>query len=174
MNDSPETLRWLQEIIDRSAATAGPAIKRNFIGGGWSMTAEEFVAFWDAQPMASISTVSTEANVHVAPLEPKLIDGKFYIPTFPNSQRLRDHRAEPRCAIASWDGPYQAVIVYGTVREVDGDPTNRTSETGAEQGYVPGAMMTIEVTPTRIYAIRPPKGHPAHERPEGGGSERSR
>ena len=68
----------------------------------------------------------------------------------------------PRCAIASWEGPYRAVIVYGTAGEVVGDPTSRTSETGAEQGYAPAAMLTIEVTPTRIYAIQPPKGHPAH------------
>ena len=163
MNETPETLHRLQEIIDRSAASAGPAIKRNFISGGWSMSAEEFVAFWNTDPMASVSTASPAANVHVAPLEPRLVNGKFYIPTFPDSARLQDHRANPRCAIAASDGPYRAVIVYGTAREVDGDPTNRTSETASEQSYPAGAMVTIEVTPTRIYGIRPPEGHPAHE-----------
>jgi len=100
--------------------------------------------------------------VHAAPLEPRLIDGKFYIPTFPDSQRLRDHRARARCAIVSWDGPYRAVIVYGVAREVHGDPGGRAVEAGAEQGYSPGAMVTVEVSPTRIYAIRPPAGHHAH------------
>lgn len=112
--------------------------------------------------MASISTVASDGDVHFAPLEPKLVDGKFYIPTFSDSQRLRDHLANPHCAIAAWDGPYQAVIVYGTARVVKGDPTNRTSETAMEQGYATDAMVTIEVTPTRIYGIRPPEGHPAH------------
>lgn len=163
MKETPKTLRTLQQIIDRSAATAGSALKRNFVGGGWSMSAEEFVAFWDRKPMASISTVSASGEVHVAPLEPRLIDGKFYIPTFPDSARLGDHRANPRCAIASWDGPYRAVIVYGAAREVNGDPTGRTGETASEQRYAPGSMITIEITPTRIYAIRPPEGHPAHE-----------
>lgn len=162
MNESPETLRWLQQIIDESARSAGPAIKRNFIGGGWAMSAEEFVAFWDSGPMASLSTVSTDGQVHVAPLEPKLVDGRFYLPTFPDSQRLRDHRANARCAIGSWDGPYHAVIVYGTAREVEGNPTGHTLETAGEQGYAPGEMVTIEVTPTRLYAIRAPEGHPAH------------
>jgi hypothetical protein len=161
VNETRETLARLQEIIDRSAAAAGPAIKRNFIGGGWAMSAQEFVAFWDAKPMASISTVSTKGEVHVAPLEARLIDGKFYIPTFPDSARLRDHRAHPRCAITSWDGPYRAVIVYGDARAVDADPTGRTEETAAEQRYAARSMLTIEVTPTRIYAIRPPEGHPA-------------
>lgn len=167
MNETPETLRNLQQIIDRSAASAGLAIKRNFIGGGWAMSAQEFVAFWDGGPMASISTVSASGDVHVAPLEPSLVDGKFYVPTFPDSQRLRDHRANPRCAIASWDGPYRAIIVYGTAREVSSNPTSRTTETADEQGYTQDSMITIEVTPTRIYAIRPPKGHPAHQEPGG-------
>ena len=93
-------------------------------------------------------------------MDPKLVDGKFYLPTFPDSQRLRDHRVNPRCAIAAWDGPYRAVIIYGTAREVTGDPANRTSGAAVEQEYEPGAMVTVELTPTRIYAIRPPEGHP--------------
>jgi hypothetical protein len=161
VNETPETLARLQEILDKSAATAGPAVKRNFIGGGWAMSAEEFVAFWDRGPMASISTVSERGEVHAAPLEPRLVDGCFYIPTFPDSQRLRDHRANPRCAIAAWDGPYRAVIVYGTARETTGDSTGRSAETAEEQGYAARAMVTIEVTPTRIYGIRPPAGHQA-------------
>jgi len=161
VNETPETLRRLQEIIERSTASAGTAIKRNFIGGGWSMSAEEFVAFWDAGPMASVSTVSDRGRVHVAPLEPRLVDGKFYVPTFPDSQRLLDHRANGRCAIAAWDGPYRAVIVYGTAREVDSDPTGRNEEAAGEQRYPSRGMVTIEIAPTRIYAIRPPAGHHA-------------
>jgi hypothetical protein len=161
VDESPETLRRLQEIIERSAASAGPAIQRNFIGGGWAMSAEEFVAFWDARPMASVSTTSSRGAVHVAPLEPRLVDGRFYVPTFPDSQRLRDHRANARCAIAAWEGPYRAVIVYGSAREAGGDPTGRTEETEVEQRYAAGAMLTIEIAPTRIYGIRPPEGHHA-------------
>jgi hypothetical protein len=163
VNETPDTLSRLQALIDRSAATAGSAVKRNFIGGGWSMSAEEFVAFWNAGPMASVSTVSRAGQVHVAPLEPKLVDGKFYLPTFPDSQRLRDHHANARCAIAAWDGPYRAVIVYGTARECSADPTGRVIKTAVEQGYAPDAMVTVEVTPARIYAIRPPEGHHAYQ-----------
>ena len=161
MNEMPETLAHLQRIIDRSAATAGPAITRNFIGGGWAMSAEEFVAFWGDGRMASISTATASGVVHTVPLDLMLIDGTFYIPTFPDSQRLRDHKSNPRCAIASWDGPYRAVIVYGTAREVLHNPTGRTEASAVEQGYDAGAMVTIAVTPTRIYAIRPPEGHHA-------------
>jgi hypothetical protein len=161
MHESSATLRRLQELIDASVATAGPAIARNFVGGGWAMSAEEFVDFWGEGRMAAISTVSAKGAVHTAPLDPKLVDGRFFIPTFANSQRLADHRANPRCSIASWDGPYRAVIVYGNARVVERDPTARSAEVVEEQGLAPGGVVTVEVTPTRIYAIRPPAGHHA-------------
>jgi len=146
MRETPQTITQLQTIIDRSAKTAGPAIAMNFIGGGWKMSAEEFIAFWGEERMASISTVSKSGLVHAAPLEVRLIEGKFHATTFPDSQRLRDHRANPRCAITSWDGPYRAVIVYGAA--------------------VVSAATTVVITPTRIYGIRPPTGHQAYTPPD--------
>jgi hypothetical protein len=80
MEESRETLAWLQGIIDRSYEAAGPAIKRNF-GGDWTMSAEEFAAFWAEDRMASVSTVSAEGDVHVAPLDPTFRAGRFYILT---------------------------------------------------------------------------------------------
>ncbi|MGH2584897.1 MAG: pyridoxamine 5'-phosphate oxidase family protein [Dehalococcoidia bacterium] len=161
MNESSETLAELQRIIDHSAATAGAAIRRNFIGDGWAMSVEEFVAFWGEARMASVATASRSGQAHAVPLDVHLVDGKFHVPTFPDSRRLQDHRENPRCVLTSWDGPYRAVIVYGRARKVGSDPTGRTVETAAEQGYASGAMVTIEISPTRIYAIRPPEGHPA-------------
>jgi hypothetical protein len=147
MDETPATMAELQEIIERSARTAGPAIAMNFIGGGWQMSAEEFVAFWGEERMSTVSTVSSKGAVHAAPLEVRLVDGKFQCTAFVDSQRLRDHRAHPRCAITSWDGPYRAVIVYGTA-EISAD-TN------------------VIITPTRIYGIRPPEGHRAYVAPSG-------
>ena len=161
MRESNQTLARLQQVIDSSAATAGDAIRRNFVGDGWSMSAEEFVEFWGDGRMASVSSASSRGQVHAVPLDIHLIDGTFYIPTFPDSRRLRDHRENPRCVITSWDGPYRATIVIGAARESADDPVGRTSDTASEQGYVPGSMVTIAVEPTRIYAIRPPVGHHA-------------
>lgn len=161
MYESPEILAGLQQIIDRSAVSAGSSIKRNFIGGGWAMSAVEFVAFWGEGRMAAIATVSAAGTAHAVPLELRLVGGRFYAPTFPDSLRLRDHRANPRCAITSWDGTYRAVIVYGTAREVSHNLTRRIEAFAAEQGYSAGAMATVQITPTRIYAIRPPVGRRA-------------
>jgi hypothetical protein len=146
-------LAELQRIIDRSARTAGQSIARNFIGGGWRMTAEEFVGFWEKRPMASISTVSAAGEVHVAPLELSLVGTELHVPTFADSVRLRDHRANPRCGITAWDGPYRAVIVYGNASEESLSATTTAS-----------GMVTVVVRPTRIYGIRPPAWHHAANR----------
>ncbi len=147
MDEQPETLAHLQAVIDRSAATAGAVMRQTFAADGWRMSAEEFVRFWDRRPMAAVSTATRGADVHSAPLEISLVDGVFQIPTYAESVRLRDHRANPPCAITSWEGPYIAVIVYGRA---------------LAPPFAAGAgMVTVQLTPTSIYAIRPPEGHPA-------------
>jgi hypothetical protein len=79
------------------------------------MTADELVAFWGGIRMAAVSTVSASGRVHAAPLEVSLIGSQFHVPTFGDSVRLADHRANARCAITAWDDTYRAVIAYGRV-----------------------------------------------------------
>jgi len=150
MEESEETLAWRQELIDRSWETAGPVITRSFGSPGWRMSAAEFCDFWRDEPMTSVSTTSASGAVHVTPVQPKFEAGRIYVITAGESQRLKDHRANPRCAIASWDGPDIVVVVYGEVRildEIDRFPETKWTEPG---------LVTVEVTPERIYAIRPP------------------
>ena len=155
MRETPEKMQELQQTIEASARTAGPAIARNFIGGGWAMSATEFVEFWGDGRMASLSTASSAGSVHAVPLDLTLVDGKFYAPTFPNSIRLRDHRERARCCIVAWDDTYHAVIVYGTARESSAPPVAPNVVAEAT------ASVRIEITPTRIYGIRPPTAQPA-------------
>jgi hypothetical protein len=142
VNETPETLAHLQAIIDRSSATAGPGIKAHLLGEGWSMSAAEFVRFWREERMASIATISAKGSIHAAPLEIRLVDGVFHVPTYADAVRLADHRDNPRCVITAWKDPYRVAIVYGTARVPDG-----------------GDVVSVKVSPTRIYAIMPPAGH---------------
>jgi hypothetical protein len=112
LENASDALARIQAIIDHSVATAGPALRRHFVADGWVMSAEEFIDFWAAHPMASISTTSAKGVVHVAPLEPSFAMAASHIATPVDSQRLQDHKANPRSAIASWAGPHRAVIVY--------------------------------------------------------------
>ncbi len=149
MDESPETIANLQALIDRSYATAGPVIRRGH-PPNWRMSATEFVGFWTEGRMASVSTTSASGAVHVAPFDPTLCNGRFYLRTGRDSERLKDHLANPRCAISSWEGPYRTVVVYGTARITDETVQSSTAE----------ELILVEVTPTRIYAIRPPPDDP--------------
>ncbi|MBF6599037.1 MAG: pyridoxamine 5'-phosphate oxidase family protein [Dehalococcoidia bacterium] len=148
MDESPRTLAHLQWLIDDSVRVAGAAIRRNFVAPGWTMNAREFVEFWGTERLAVISTASARGLPHAVPVDVRLRDGKFYVATFPNSRRLRDHRERAACVITAFDDTYHAAIVYGQARVV-GDDASELSE---------GRMVTVEIEPTRIYAIRHPSG----------------
>jgi hypothetical protein len=142
--ESAEDIARLQALLSYSAESAGPAMRRNFAHPDWCMSAEEFVVFWGTGRMANVATVARSGAVHAAPLEITLARGKLVIPTYSDSVRLKDHRANKRCVITAWDDAYTAAIVYGDAEVPD--------DAGS-------GLVTVEVTPTRIYAIRPPPGH---------------
>lgn len=118
----------------------------NFIHPDWVMSAEEFRAFWGPTRLAAVGTSSPDGHPHSAPVEVDLTGDRFVIPTFANTLRLVDLRANSRVVLTAWDGPYHAAIVYGLVELHE-----------ASAGLVP-----VSVRPTRIYAIRAPAGHHAH------------
>jgi hypothetical protein len=132
-----------------STGARRPPARKNFIGGDWAMSAQEFIDFRGESRMATVSTASRSGTAHAISLDIHLVDGRFYLPTFPDSIRLSDHRENARCVITSWDGLYRAVIAYGDAREVAADSTARTEATVEEQRYDRDQCVTIEVTPTR-------------------------
>jgi hypothetical protein len=144
MHETPETIAALQALMDRTIATAGSRMKDTFGDPAWRMSAQEFVEFWGAERMASIATASATAAVHAAALDIRLVNGVFHIPTYANALRLADHRANPRCVITSWEDSYRVAVVYG----------NAEVNTGS-------GMIDVIVSPTRVYAIRPPPWHHA-------------
>ena len=94
--------------------------------------------------MSAVATVGANPSPHAAPLEVALEGDVFVVPSFAGSLRLKDLRSNPRLVLNTWDDAYTAAIVYGTA------------------SFEPGAgMVRVEVTPTRIYAIRAPEGHRA-------------
>jgi len=70
---------------------------------------------------------------------------------YDNTVRRVDLRTNPRVSFATWkDGA--AAIVYGRAREVDGS----LRETRPGRSGAPRNVVTVEVTLTRVYAMRPP------------------
>ncbi len=121
----------------------------NFTHPEWAMTATEFRAFWRAPRLCAVGTVGPSGRPHAAPVEVSLLGDRFGIPTFAEAVRLRDLRANPWLSLTTWDDAYHAAIVYGR------------AEFSEASG---GGMVSVEVRPSRIYAIRAPAWHSAGRR----------
>jgi hypothetical protein len=134
----------LQSLIDATVAAASPLMRENFVHPDWVMSAAEFDAYWAKRPMAAFCTVSPTGRPRIAPIEPVYAVVTFTKATFRDAARLRDLAANPHAALVSWTSPYEVAVIYGAavVEEEDG-----------------GAMVTVRLTPERIYAVRPPAGH---------------
>lgn len=133
----------IREAMERAGAKAGPAMAANFTHPAWTMSVGEFVTFWGRTRLASVGTVGESGWPHAAPVVVTLEGDRFHVPAFPDSVRMADLRRSPRLVITTWNDPWHAAIVYGL----------------ANVGDEPAGM--VPVRPTRIYAIRAPRGHHA-------------
>ncbi|OAI41569.1 hypothetical protein AYO38_00620 [bacterium SCGC AG-212-C10] len=144
MNDSAVATDVIALALQRADATARPAMAANFTHPLWVMSPAEFRAFWGGTRLASVGTAGATGAPHAAPVEVTLRGDTFVVPSFASTVRLEDLRANPRIVLTAWDDAYHAAIVYGQATFAD-------ASTG---------MVSVEVRPTRIYAIRAPNGHP--------------
>jgi pyridoxine/pyridoxamine 5'-phosphate oxidase len=139
----------LQRLLDRSLASAGPAIKATFDRDERRLSADELRELWRDTRMFAVSTVSGNGAPHIAPVHVLLTeDDGFEMSIFEHSVRLRDLRRDPRVAITTWAPGGRIVILYGRAREVERSRREVPRDPGR---YV----LTMEIEPDRAYAMRP-------------------
>ena len=149
-------LEALQKLIDRSAASAGPAAADSLAFPGRQMSAAEFVEFWQSVRLVAMATVGETGAPHLAPVHARL-DG-----TRASARDLRQHvaqaryRSQSQVAFTTWRADGAAAIVYGIAHEVVG--SLRAARAG--QSGKPRQVIELEVKLTRIYAMRPPDRAP--------------
>ena len=143
----------LQELLDRSVATAGPAIKATFGRDDRRFNAEQFRDFWRATRMFAVSTRGKSGAPNIAPVHVTLRDDDdLEMAIFEDSVRLQDLRRDPRIAITTWGEGGAVAIVYGRCSEIEGSRREVNPGGNPElRRYV--TMMRIEVT--RAYAMKP-------------------
>ena len=139
----------LQQILDDSLATAGPAVKATFDKDERRLSAEDLRAFWAETRMFAVSTVGAAGEPHIAPVHVSLgDDDALEMAIFEDSVRLKDLRRDPRIAITSWAPDGRIVIVYGRATET---PDSRREAGQGSGRFI--VMMRIEID--RAYAMRP-------------------
>ena len=143
-------LQALQKLIDRSAASAGPAAADSLAYPARQMSAAEFVEFWQSVRLVAMATVGESGGPHIAPVHARLDGTRLYLVIYDNTLRRRDIAANPRVAFTTWRVDGAAAIVYGVAREVAGSlrPARAAQSGKARQ------VIELEVKLTRVYAMR--------------------
>ena len=142
----------LQSLIDRSVRTATAAVADSLAYPERQMTAAELVEFVKSARLIAMATVGAAGQPHVAPVHVELDGTILRLVVYENTVRRADLRTNPRVAFTTWkDGA--AVILYGRAREVP----DSLREARAGRSGAPRRIVTIEVSLTRIYAMRAPE-----------------
>jgi pyridoxamine 5'-phosphate oxidase-like protein len=145
-------LQALQRLIDRSAASAGPAAAASLAYPARQMSAAEFVEFWQSVRLVAMATTGENGGPHIAPVHARLDGVRLRLVVYDNTLRRRDIAAEPRVAFSTWRADGAAAIVYGVAREVEGSLRPARDAPGGK----PRQVIELEVRLTRVYAMRPP------------------
>jgi hypothetical protein len=143
----------LQKLLDRSAASAGPAAADSLAYPARQMTAAEFVEFWQSVRLVAMATAGENGSPHIAPVHARIDGTRLRLVVYDNTLRRRDIATNPKVAFTTWRADGAAAIVYGVAREVAGS----LRPARAAQSGNPRQVIELEVKLTRIYAMRPPE-----------------
>jgi hypothetical protein len=92
-------LQALQKLIDRSAASAGPAAAHSLAYPARQMSAAEFVEFWQSVRLVAMATTVENDGPHIAPTHARLDGIRVHLVIYDNTLRRRDIAANPRVAV---------------------------------------------------------------------------
>lgn len=151
-SSDPRDLQRLQNLIDRSAASAGPAAAESLACPVRQMSAAEFVEFWQSVRLVAMATVGESGGPHIAPVHARLDGVRLRLVIYDDTLRRRDIALNPRVAFTTWRADGAAAIVYGVAREVPGSLRGAR----AAQSGKPRQVIELEVELTRVYAMRAP------------------
>ena len=141
----------LQDVLDRSRASAGGAVLDTFDRAERRMTAAEFVAFWNTTRTKAMSTCGADGAPHIAPVHAEFVAGRLRSTIYESALRRRDLRTNPRVALTTWGPHGAAAIVYGVAREVPDSLRDTRAGAGGRQRRT----VALEIEVTRIYAMKP-------------------
>lgn len=147
-----QALQSLQNLIDRSTASAGPAAADSLAWPGRQMSAAEFVEFWQSVRLVAMATTGENGSPHIAPVHARLDGTDLRLVIYDNTLRRRDIAANPHVAFTTWRADGATAIVYGLAREVPGSLRPASASRSGKLRHV----VELEVKLTRVYAMRPP------------------
>lgn len=113
MLETPEEIRELQELLDRSAASAGPHLS-SIITDERRLGAEELCRRLQGMRLLVLATVTSDGRPMCGPVDGYFLHGSFWFSSGRDSVRIRHLRARPAVSATHIPGEQLAVTVHGT------------------------------------------------------------
>lgn len=122
MGETPEHIRELQGLLDRSRERAGPHL-RSIYRAENAIPASQLVSFFHGKRQVAVATVTARGEPRVAPVDALLLRGRFHFGTHVSAARIRHLRRCPVVSLAYFEGDELAVVVHGSAVLIEwGDP----------------------------------------------------
>jgi nitroimidazol reductase NimA-like FMN-containing flavoprotein (pyridoxamine 5'-phosphate oxidase superfamily) len=137
MHETADDLAQLQDLLDRSYATAGEHLQR-IITPERRLTAAEVAERLTGMSLLSLATVTADCRPLVGPVDGVFFRGAFYFGSAPDSMRMRHLRARPQVSATHVPREELSVTVHGRAMFVDvKDPKNLEFRQALLEVYVP-------------------------------------
>jgi hypothetical protein len=118
MRETPTDLDRLQQLLDRSAADAGPHL-RGIVTDERRVTAAQLCQRLQGMRLLVVATVTADGRPLAGPVDGYLVRGSFYFGSGRNSVRMRHLAARPAVSATHLPGEDFAVTVHGRAELFD-------------------------------------------------------
>ena len=118
MHETDDDLARLQDLIDRSYASAGPHLLEIHTPER-RLSAEQVSARLTGMVLLALATVTADGRPIVGPVDGIFYRGAFHFGSSPESIRFRHIRARPQVSATHLPGEELAVTVHGRAEIVD-------------------------------------------------------
>jgi nitroimidazol reductase NimA-like FMN-containing flavoprotein (pyridoxamine 5'-phosphate oxidase superfamily) len=118
MHETQEDLTRLQELLDRSYASAGEHLLRIHTPER-RLSAEQVAERLQDMRLLALATVTADGRPIVGPVDGIFLRGAFHFGSSPDSVRFRHIRKRPQVSATHLPGEELAVTVHGRATPVD-------------------------------------------------------
>jgi nitroimidazol reductase NimA-like FMN-containing flavoprotein (pyridoxamine 5'-phosphate oxidase superfamily) len=137
MLETPEEIARLQELLDRSAAGAGPHLQ-GIITDQRRMNAEQVCQVLPGLRLLVLATVTGDGRPLAGPVDGYFLHGSFWFSSGRESVRMRHLAARPAVSATHLPGEELAVTVHGRAELFDlRDPVGGELRQAMLDHYVP-------------------------------------
>ncbi|WP_194898617.1 pyridoxamine 5'-phosphate oxidase family protein [Catenulispora pinisilvae] len=118
MHETPEELTALQDLLDASAATAGPHL-RDIITNDRRMSATALTDHLQGMRLITVATATADGRPLTGPFDGYFLHGSWWFSSGPDAVRIRHLKARPAVSATYLPGEQVAVTVHGQAELFD-------------------------------------------------------